>query len=148
MIVIPDIAGIELLKKILKDENVTLKLYKNNPTLNNNTLKIDFTEATFDGYSSKTLSKLTLPTSTSWIIPISESPVAPCTDKEIVSTYAEQSWTCGSSGNTVYGYYVVGSTTANLLWADKFDIARDLGDGDILRIIPKLQLRTKIPCCP
>jgi hypothetical protein len=142
MIVVPDIAGRELLKKVLTDENVILKLYKNDCVLDEDSLLSSFTDANFDGYSSKTL------ITSSWATPTSESPVAPCIDNEAVSTYAEQSWTCGSAGNTVYGYYVVGVSSANLLWADKFAVARVLEDGDILRIIPKLQLRTKIDCCP
>lgn len=140
MIVVPDIAGLELLKKVLNDENVILKLYKNNYTPDEDSLLSSFTDANFDGYVQKTL------VTASWAIPTSESPVAPCVDNEAVSTYAEQSWTCGTAGNTVYGYYVVGVTSTKLLWVDSFSVPRALGDGDILRIIPKLQLRTRISC--
>ena len=140
MIVVPDIAELELLSKVLNDENVILKLYKNNHVPNDDSLLSSFTDADFDVYVSKTLVK------TNWVTPTSEDPVAPCTDKEATSTYAEQSWTCGSAGNIVYGYYVVGVDSANLLWADYFAVSRNLGEGDILRIIPKLQLRTRISC--
>lgn len=140
MIIVPDIAELELLNKILKDENVILKLYKNNYVPTHSSLSSSLTEADFDGYVSKTLVK------TNWVVPTSEDPVAPCIDKEATSTYAEQSWTCGSAGNIVYGYYVVGVDSSKLLWADYFAVSRNLGEGDILRIIPKLQLRTRISC--
>jgi hypothetical protein len=140
MIVVPDIAELELLSKILKDEDAILNLYKNNYIPNEDSLLSSFTVADFDGYVSKTLVK------TNWSVPTSEYPGVPCNDNEAVSRYAEQSWTCGIAGNTVYGYYVVGVTSAVLLWADSFAVAKVLEEGDILRIIPKLQLRTRISC--
>jgi len=141
MIVISSGAEIELLNKILrKDENVILKLYKNNYTPVAGSVAGSFTVADFTGYSNKTLAK------TSWPIASNVSPVSPCTDIEASSSYAEQSWTCGSSGNTVYGYYVIGATSNVLLWADKFSAARTIAEGDILRIVPKFQLRSQKAC--
>jgi len=140
MIVVPDVAEIELMKKVLKDENFILKLYRNDYTPDSDSLLSSFTEANFDGYGQKLLVK------TSWTGPTTVSPTAPCTDNLASATYAEQSWTCGSVGNTVYGYYVVGATTGKLMWADEFASERNLGDSDVLRIIPKFTLRTQIPC--
>jgi hypothetical protein len=155
MIVVPDISKLELLNKVLKDENVILKLYKNNYTPDKNALLSSFTEANFDGYSGIELDKIDI-SLTHWTEPVIQ--YFPCSENgtsgysgvsgynESVSTYSTQSWTCGSNGNIVYGYYIVGATSDKLLWVDTFATARTLGETDVLSIVPRLQLATINPC--
>ena len=139
----PNQGETELLDKMLKNSNedYVLKLFRNDYTPSSATVVGDFTEADFTNYVSKSLTRA------NWGAATVVAPVAPCVDSEAVSLYnAEQSWTCGTTGNTIYGYYIVGAVTARLLWCDRFAVSRVLGDGDILRITPKFQFRTRIAC--
>lgn len=139
----PNQGETELLDKMIKrsEEDYYLKLFKNNvvPTLA--TVIGDLTEADFTNYVAKSLTRA------GWNAAIKIAPVAPCINDEAASIYGtEQSWTCGVAGNTVYGYYITGATSGKLLWLERFGTARILTDGDILRITPKFQFRTQIPC--
>lgn len=128
-LVIADVGEIELLDKMLKDalsvdETYTLKLYQNNYTPLASSVAGDFTEANFTNYTSKTLVRA------SW-------GAATTVSNKASSTYATiQSWTCGASGNTIYGYLVIGTTSGILLWAEKFASARILTSGDDLNLVP------------
>ena len=155
MIVLPKISKLELLNKVLKDEDIILKLYQNNYIPDDNTLLSNFTEANFDGYSAIVLDKIDLST-TEWTTP--SISFFPCSEEgssgysgtsgynEAITANTPQSWTCGDTGNTVYGYYMVGATSNILLWSDAFEIPRTLGSTDVISITPQLQLKT-IPQC-
>lgn len=103
---------LELLDKMLKDalstdETYSLRLFKNDYTPINSSLTADFTVADFTNYANKTLSRA------GWNASSTVSSKAQ-------SDYgAAQSWTCGASGNTVYGYYVVATTSTITLWAER-----------------------------
>lgn len=143
-IIIPDVGKTALLNKMLKlsvDENLVLKLYRNNYTPDSDTVLGDLTEANFTNYAAKTLVKA------SWTAAAIVTPIAPCVENEAQSTYAEQSWTCGSVGNTIYGYYVVGATsTTTVLFCEKFASSRSLSENDVLKITPQFNFRTQIAC--
>ncbi len=101
---------LELLDKCLKDtlstdENMILHLYKNNYTPVAATTSTDFTEADFTNYVNKTLAR------TTWNAAVTVSGKAE-------SSYgsAPLSWTCGATGNTIYGYWVQGATSNKVLW--------------------------------
>ena len=133
----------EILDKILKysNEDFVLKLFQNNITPSLTTILANLTEATFTNYVSKTLTRA------NWGAATKVSGVSPCVNSEASSTYnTEQLWTCGTTGNTIYGYYVVGLTSGRLLWLEKFSSPRPLNDGDIIRLTPKFRFRTQIPC--
>lgn len=49
----------------------------------------------------------------------------------------------GSTGNTIYGYYVIGATSGVLYWAEKFATTRILGDTDTITITPQVTLNSK-----
>ena len=108
-------------------ENLILKLYSNAYTPVAASIATNFTEATFTGYSSKTLSRA------SWATPSTQL------DGSSQTTYATQSWTVGS-GQTIQGYYVVGATSGSLIWAQQFDTARVLTTGDVFTLTPSFSL--------
>ncbi len=130
-LVVPDLGEIELLTKLLKNtadtEDYILKLYKNNYTPIAATVVGSFTEADFTNYVDKTIAR------SDWATPSTVS-------NKAESSVATQSWTCGVTTNTIYGYYVVGATSGVCLWAEEFAAARVLADGDILNLTPKFNL--------
>jgi len=54
------------------------------------------------------------------------------------ATYQAQSWTCGASGNTIYGYYFKGATSSKVILAELFGTARTLANGDTLNFTPRI----------
>lgn len=134
-LVVPNAGEVELLDKLLKDaltvdENYTLKLYNNNVTPDQTSVVGTFTEATFTGYSAKTLTR------TGWTASSTVS-------NKAQSSYAQQSWTCGATGETVYGYYVLGATSGVCLWAEKFASPRILANTDVLNLTPVFTLNSE-----
>jgi hypothetical protein len=130
-LVVPDLGEIELLTKLLINttdtEDYIVRLYQNNYSPSNTTVVGDFTEANFTNYTAKTIAR------SDWA-----SPSTFATKAE--SSVTAQSWTCGITGNTLYGYYVIGSTSGVCLWAEQFAASRILVDGDILNLTPKFTL--------
>ena len=130
-LVVPDLGEIELLTKLLINttdtENYIIKLYKNNYSPSGSTVVADFTEADFTNYVAKTVAR------GDWASPSTVS-------NKAESSVTAQTWTCGPTGNTIYGYYVVGSTSGVCLWAEQFTVSRVLVDGDILNLTPKFNL--------
>lgn len=135
-LVVPNAGEIEMLDKMLKDalsvdENYLLRLYKNDYTPTQTTVVGDFTQADFTNYTEKTLTRAT------WGAAVSVS-------NKAQSTYGTaQSWTCGTGGNTIYGYYVVGATSGVCLWAERFAAARIMGNGDVLNLTPVFTLNSE-----
>ncbi len=133
-LVVPDQGELRLLDTMLKlalstNENHILKLYQNNYTPVAASAPGSFTEATFTGYAARTLTRST------WNAAVTVS-----TKGETSYGTTPQSWTCGVTGNTIYGYWVEGSTSAKVLWAELFATSRVLATGDILNITPKFTL--------
>lgn len=125
---------IELLEKMIKDsystnEDFILKFYKNNYVPKSTSVASDFTEADFTNYVSKTLTRSLWSNATTTL-----------GQSQIV--YSEQNWTCGSTGNTLYGYYVVGATSGTLLWAEKFSLPRLISNSETIKITPKIILES------
>ena len=130
----PTLGELQLLDKMLKkalstDENYILKLYQNNYTPTVNDQPISFTEATFTNYAALTLTRA------NW------------NSSQVIGGVAQtsygaapQAWTCGASGNTIYGYYVVGATSTVVLWAELFATARVLSNADVLNLTPQFTL--------
>lgn len=115
------------------DETYLLKLYKTNVTPNSVTAKTSFTEANFTGYAARTLTRA------NWSNAITNGSSA----GEASYGTTPQSWTCGVTGNTVYGYWVEGTTSAKVLWAELFGTSRVLASGDILNLTPKFTLQSQ-----
>lgn len=137
-LVVPNEGEIELLKKLLinttDSENYLVRLYNNDTiTLGNGTVLADFTQTTFTSYAEKTMVRGAA--GNCWATPTTVSDKAQ-------SSGTIQSWTCGLTGDTIVGYYVVGSSSNKVLWAEKFSTARILADGDILNLTPQFQLNS------
>jgi hypothetical protein len=134
---VPSLGELELLDKLLKDalstnEDYILALYKDDKTPgDNDAVPASFTQCDFTNYVVKTLTR------------------AGWTSAVLTNTYAEssygtvQAWTCGTVGNTVYGYFVYGSNSNQVLWAERFATARIVAQDDILNITPKFTLMSE-----
>lgn len=135
-IVTPDEGELELLDKALKDaltvdENYLLKLYRNDYTPVQGSTATNFTAATFTNYAIKTLTRA------GWNSATTVSNKA----KSVYGT--QQSWTCGSTGDTVYGYWVEGATSGKVLWAQRLDSAQSMTENSIINITPALTLNAE-----
>lgn len=133
-LVVPQEGELQLLDKMLRaalsvDENYILLLFQNNYTPDTNATASLFTEATFSGYAAMTLSRANWNAST-------------IVSSKAQSSYGSnpQTWTCGVTGNTIYGYWVQGATSGKVLWAERFAVARTLATGDVLNITPQFTL--------
>jgi len=135
-LITPNSGELELLDKMIKDaldtdEDYTLKLFKSDTTPDKDTVSNDFTEADFTDYAAKTLTRA------NW-------GAASTVNDKAESTYgSQQSWTCGASGNTVYGYWIEGATSGTCLWAERFATSRTLVENDQLNITPKITLNSE-----
>jgi len=136
-LVVPDAGELRMLDTLLKlalstNENQILKLYQNNVTPTQASVPASFTEANFTGYAARTLLR------SGWNNAVTVS-------NKAESSYGStpQSWTCGTTGNTIYGYWVEGSTSSKCLWAERFSTSRVLASGDVLNITPKFTLSSE-----
>ncbi len=118
------------LKSTSAPENLTLKLFKNDYTPVAGSVAGNFTEANFTDYVAKTLSRA------SWGAPA-------IVGGKAETQYAQQSWTCGTTGNDIYGYYIVGATSGTLIWAERFAAMRPLAENDVLNLVPLLTLNSE-----
>ena len=137
-LVVPQEGELQLLQKMLKvalstDETYILKLYRTNVTPNSATAKTSFTEANFTGYAARTLTRA------NWSAGVIYGSAA----AEVSYGTTPQSWTCGTTGNTIYGYWVEGAASTKVLWAELFATARVLANGDILNLSPKFTLQSQ-----
>jgi hypothetical protein len=140
--VIPNEGELRLINEILDGglarENWTLKLYKTNVTPAETDTTASYTESDFTGYTAKTLTR-TVSNGVTWGTPASGSPTGAWSGEASVaeSAYVQQTWTCGASGNTVYGYFVVGATSTKLIMAELFAAPRTLVNSDVLNLTPR-----------
>jgi hypothetical protein len=110
--------------KDTQQETLILKLYSNNytPTILDEVQS--YTEVTGGGYVSKSL------VPSNWTIDAG------------LAGYPQQVWTFTGSSGSVYGYYVVSSTSNTLLFAEKFPNGPYTvsTSGDIIRVTISLSL--------
>ena len=113
-VITPNDAELEMLETIL-NYDYTFHLYKNNHTPSRNSTLADFEEASFVGYSSYSLGKISISESGWLYAPYLEDNVA-------VADHDIYSWTCTSTEvQTVYGYYITSDTTNQVILAEKFN---------------------------
>lgn len=124
-------------RKMLKDalsadENYILKLFRNDVTPDASFVPGSMTEANFTNYVAKTLTRA------NWNTAVTVS-------NKAQSSYgsAAQSWTCGTTGNTIYGYWVDGASSSITLWAERFATSRVLASGDVLNLTPQFTLASE-----
>lgn len=104
--------------------NQTLKLFVGNVTPDDTFTEASFTEMSSLGYAAKSLTK------TTWVTTAGSS------GQPASSAYPQQTWTFTSGTPvTVYGYYVIDSTTGKLLWCELFPspkVVQNTGDQIIM----------------
>lgn len=128
----PNVGVQEMLKRALNFSatgDVHLHLFKSNTTPAETDTVATYTEATFTGYSVKTL------TGASWTITNADPSSA---------SYAQQTFTssAGSQNENVYGYYVTNSADTILLWAERFSDGpyNIVNNGDAIQVTPVITL--------
>lgn len=134
-IVIPNAAEQLQLKGYLNHtaaQNQKLKLFTNNFTPGATDTEASFTEAAGGGYAEKAL------TGSSWTIATDGSGNAS-------GTYAIQTWTFTgalTASATIYGYYVVQTTSGLLLWCERLSSSfQPATNGDTLSVTPTITHR-------
>jgi len=111
--------------------NQTLKLFVNNITPADADTAATYTEMSTLGYASKSLAKA------SWVIAQNGT--------KSEASYAAQTFTfTAGTAVTVYGYFVIDSTSGVLLWAELFDTGKVVQfAGDQIIIVPKFTLTSE-----
>lgn len=143
--IVPHEGSVQLLKDQFTGgtlENWSLRLFNSNITPAETDTAATYTahEATFIGYAAKTLTRSM--GSSTWNTPVSQAPSGstPWSARSQVghSQYgsAPQVWTCGATGDTVYGYFITGVTSGKLILAEAFAAPRTLANTDTLSITP------------
>ena len=109
--------------------NLILKLFSNNITPAETDVDTDYTEATFTGYSSITL------TGANWTV----TPGAPSS-----AAYAQQQFTstAGSQNQSIYGYFMTRTTSGNLALAERFTDGPYViqNNGDFIQVTPNITM--------
>ena len=134
-LLVPDVGEVVLLARVLygSASDLTLKLFRTDVTPAEGDTHASYTEADFTNYSAKTLTASQ--TGSTWSAAATSGGVTS-------SSYGggtPLSWTCGATGNTIYGYWVQ-TATPTLAWAEKFSTPRVLANTDILNLTPRLEM--------
>lgn len=112
--------------KVTTVRDLIYKLFATNVTPAETDTAGSYTEAAGGGYADKTL------TGANWTI----TPGAPTE-----AAYAQQTWTFTgtlTTNPTVYGYYVVRATDADLVLAEAFTSFTPANNGDQILLTPKI----------
>jgi hypothetical protein len=129
-LIVPNTSEVIIMQNFLNvavPQDLVLKLYSSNTTLDEDTSSGDLTELTGGGYSDVTL------TAGNWTVVGGGPTVA--TYPEIIFNFT------GVAGNT-YGYYVVQSVSGALLWVEEFAGAplNVQNNGDEIRVTLRITL--------
>lgn len=127
-LVVPNTGEQDMLEAFLNKtapENLTLKLFTSNTTPGETDTAATFTEASGNGYAAVAL------TAANWTV----TQGAPTS-----AVYPEQTFTFTGALGNVYGYYIVGTTSGKLKWAERFtngpyNIATN---GDQIKVTPTI----------
>jgi len=141
-LLIPNVGETKLLADLLSGgslENWSLRLFTDAGTPAETDTHLTRTEATFTGYTAKTLVRAV--GVGNWSTPASGSPTGSWSAETLVaeSVYESQVWSPASS-QTVEGYFILGSTSGILILEEKFSSSKPLTNGDTLTLIPRLGL--------
>lgn len=146
--VFPNEGEVVLLNNLLAGgslEDWILTLYKSNTTPSETDVFASnpFTTADFTNYTNKTLTRSQ--SGSTWAAAASGAPTGGWSGEAAVaeSTYGggtPQTWTCGASGNTVYGYFYKGNSSSKFIAAELFATARTIASGDVLNFTPRTGL--------
>lgn len=131
MLVIPtqsEKTTLEYTLGVVAPNDQKLKLFVNDVVPDDTFVAANLTEMSTLSYADKTLTKA------NWVV------TAGAAGAPASGAYAQQQWilTAGAAV-TVYGYYVVDSVTGKLLWAERFNNPKTVGNaGDQVLITPTL----------
>lgn len=111
-------------------ENLVLRLYQSNTTPAETDVTATYTEATWTGYASATL------TGASWNAPSEGAPSS--------ISYAQQTFTssAGSQNQNNYGYFMTRATSGRIALAERFTDGPYVivNNGDQIKITPQITL--------
>ena len=130
-VLVPDVGEVQLLTMALSKATVetqTLKLYKTDVTPAEAHTAASYTEMTGQGYAAKTLARA------SWSIATATGVTT--------ASYPQQTYTfTGGGPDTIYGYFVIETTSTVILGAEKFATSQVVqNNGDQILITPKITL--------
>jgi hypothetical protein len=112
-------------------EDWTLKLRSDGVTPAESDTAGSYTEATFTGYSAKTINSVQA---------VAKWPKPSTGSGTTSSTYGTTlSWSPTTS-QTITGYFVIGATSTTLLFAENFASSKSLSNGDTFNLTLKMQL--------
>jgi hypothetical protein len=128
MMVVPDLGAVELLEQAFRsalavDVPLSVRLYSNNYTPDDDSVLGDFTESGWLGYFRETVNR------NGWNAALVVAGMAAIT----YATVFEWTNTSGSDA-TVYGYYVVNPATAAVQFAERFGTPRVVAAGAKLQL--------------
>lgn len=123
-------------------ENWLLCLFNSNITPAETDVAATYTahETAFTGYARKTLTRSI--TGSTWSTPVSQAPSgSPAWSSRTQVGHSQygsspQVFTCSGTGDTIYGYFVIGATSGKLIMAEAFSASRTMTNGDTLSITP------------
>jgi hypothetical protein len=144
-LLVPHEGDVQLLTDLMGGgtlENWLLCLFNSNITPSETDSAATYTahETAFSGYARKTLTRSI--SSSTWSTPVSQAPSgSPAWSSRAQVGHTQyssspQSWTCGASGDTIYGYFIIGATSGKLICAEAFSTPRTIASGDSLSITP------------
>ncbi|WP_165221905.1 hypothetical protein [Aquisphaera insulae] len=142
---VPHEGDVQLLTDLLGGgtlENWLLGLFHANITPSETDTAAAYTaqEATFTNYARKTLTRSI--GAGAWNTPVVQAPGgSPAWTARAQVGHSQygstsQTWTCGATGDTIYGYFIIGATSGKLICAEAFAAPRTLVSGDSLSITP------------
>ena len=133
-LIVPDVGEVEFAKRCLYQAptDATLKLFKTNVTPAEGDTHASYTVADFTNYVDKTLTATQ--SGSTWAVPTTSGGAT----STAYGGGTPLSWTCGASGNTIYGYWWQNATPV-LLLAEAFATARVLANTDVLNLTPNFQ---------
>lgn len=126
-ILVPNVGEVVTLNRMLGRvalADMSLELFKSTNTPAEGDVLGTYTKCDFTGYVAKTLTR------TSWGAPATVSGTTS-------SVYAAQVWTCGATGNTVYGALYIDADLTTLIASDLFATPRTLANTDTLTFTPR-----------
>jgi hypothetical protein len=144
-LMVPREGDVQLLADLLGGgalENWQLGLFHSNITPAETDTAATYTasEANFTNYARKPLTRSV--GASTWNPPVAQppsgSPAWSSRGQVGHSQYGSspQTWSCGATGDTIYGYFIIGETSGKLICAEAFSAPRTLYNGDTLSITP------------
>lgn len=134
MAIVVSNAGEQVLLNIMfkntSPPDITLHVFSSNSTLDENTDESSLTEASFSGYSPKTLLRSNFNDATS-------------DGTSAYITYPQQTWDASSTENCFGVYYMTDSTSPEFIGAERFPETAALVNSAQLQWVPRIELKSQ-----